>query len=55
MDGDDGVRRLIQGGIDRRTFLKGAGVTLLSLSQFDRIALAAPGGQIGRASCRERV
>ncbi|MDR7417792.1 MAG: ABC transporter substrate-binding protein [Armatimonadota bacterium] len=37
-------KRVVHGLIDRRTFLKGAGVTLLSLSQFDRIALAAPGG-----------
>ncbi len=44
MDDDSGIRRLIRGEIDRRTFLKGAGVTLLSLSQFDRLALAAPGG-----------
>lgn len=44
-EGEDGRRdHLILGMIDRRTFLKGAGVTLLSLSQFDRIALAAPGG-----------
>jgi len=44
MDVEDDARHLIRGEIDRRTFLKGAGVTLLALSQFDRIAMAAPGG-----------
>ncbi|MDR7521547.1 MAG: ABC transporter substrate-binding protein [Armatimonadota bacterium] len=38
------ARRIVRGQIDRRTFLKSAGVTLLALSQLDRIALAAPGG-----------
>ncbi len=44
MDNHDETGHLVRGLIDRRSFLKGAGVTLLALSQFDKIALAAPGG-----------
>jgi peptide/nickel transport system substrate-binding protein len=44
MDEPKSRASLVRGQIDRRTFLKSTGVTLLALSQFDRIAMAAPAG-----------